>query len=137
MKKLTMLMLLLTSTSAFAAWSELPVTNATGTTVFVDLGKIRNKGMPQVKMQHLINFHQQETNASGHTYKSSKALVEYDCEEEHYRVLAESQYSSAMGKGKVVSFTNDARQWEPVELDTIEETLWETACAKERITRHD
>ncbi len=130
-------MLLLTSTSAFAAWSELPVTNATGATVFTDPGKIRSKGMPKVKMQHLINFHQVETNASGHEYKSSKELVEYDCEEEHYRVLAASQYADNMGKGKVVSFTNNARQWEPVELDTIEETLWETACAKKRITRHD
>jgi len=130
-------MLLLISTSALAAWTELPVTNTNGATVFIDLGKIRNKGMPKVKMQHLVNFHQVETNASGHAYKSAKELMEYDCEEEHYRVLAASQYSGAMGKGKVVDFTNDARQWQPVELDTIEEKLWETACAKARISRHD
>jgi len=137
MKKLTMLMLLLTSTNALAAWSELPVANASGASVYIDPGKLRGKGMPKVKMQHLTNFHQQETNAAGHAYRSAKELVEYDCEEEHYRVLADSQYSGAMGKGKVVSFTNNARQWQPVELDTIQETLWETACAKKRITRHD
>ena len=137
MKKLTIIMLLFMCTNVMAAWSKLEDTHAAGVTVYADIGKIRNKGMPKVKMRHLINFQNKDITNSGHAYLSVKALVEYNCDEEHYRVLASSMHTGPMGTGEVVSFISDAKHWEPVESNTLEETLWKVACDKPSITRHD
>lgn len=137
MEKLTIIMLLLLCTNAKAEWSKIEDTNTLGATIYADLGKIKNKGMSKVRMQHLINFHQKETDTFGRAYLSRKELVEYNCDEEHYRVLAFSLYTSNMGKGRVLNFSSDTKQWYPVELNTLEEALWKAACSKKHITQHD
>lgn len=129
--------MLLMCTDVMAAWTKLEDAHVDGITVYADVGKIRNKGKEKVKMQHIINFQNKETAASGHQYQSRKELVEYDCVEEHYRVLASSLYKDRMGHGKIVSFNSDARQWEPVEFNTLEETLWKIACDAPKISQHD
>lgn len=137
MKKLMIIMLSLLCTDAMAAWTKLDGTHDAGIAVYADIGKIRNKGMIKVKMRHLLNFQNQEINSSGHIYQSRKELVEYDCDKEHYRVLASSEHTSIMGTGKVVGFSSHIKQWQPVESNTLEETLWKVACDKPSITQHD
>jgi len=137
MKKLMLIMLSLLCTDVMAAWTELEGTPDAGVTVYADIGKIRNKGMSRVKMRHLLNFQNKEITGSGKTYLSRKELVEYNCDEEHYRVLAFSLHTGSMGSGKVVSFSSDTKQWQPVESITLEETLWKVACDKQNITQHD
>lgn len=137
MKKLAIVILLLMCTSVMAAWSKLEVTQIAGATVYADVGKIRNKGMSKVKMRHLISFQHKDKTSSGHAYQSVKALVEYNCDEEHYRVLASSMHTGIMGTGEIVSFVSDAKLWEPVESNTLEEVLWKVACDKPHITQHD
>jgi hypothetical protein len=120
-----------------AAWTRLESNLDTKVAVYADIGKIRNKGMSKVKMQHLLNFQNKEITSSGRAYQSKKELAEYDCEEEHYRVIATSEYAGVMGSGKVVSFSNDTKQWQAVEFNTLEETLWKVACDKQSISNHD
>lgn len=137
MKKLTIITLLLVCTNAMAELSEIAGTHTAGVTIYVDLGKIRNKGAEKVKMRHVIDYQNTEFDSDGHAYLSRKELVEYNCEEEHYRVLASSMHTGHMGKGKATGFTSDARQWQPVESETPEETLWKVACDKKEISQHD
>ncbi len=137
MKKITIFILTLMSTSAMAAWTKLENTTDDRVAVYVDIGKIRYKDMSMVKMRHLINYHQEEMTDSGRAYRSRKELVEYDCDKEHYRVLASSEYAGVMGGGKVVGFSSYSRLWQPVEEDTLEEMLWKVACDKKSISQHD
>lgn len=137
MKKLSMLLLLLICTNVMAAWIELKDIHIDGITVYVDIGKIHNRGSNVAKMQHVINYKNKEISSNGVEYLSIKELVEYNCEEEHYRVLASSMHSEPMGEGKVVGFSSDAKHWEPVEFETLEESLWKVACDKSSITHHD
>ncbi|MGB7816855.1 MAG: surface-adhesin E family protein [Methylotenera sp.] len=138
MKKLTIIILSLVCTNVMAAWTKLESTHDARVTVYADIGKIRNRGMmSKVKMRHLLNFQNKEITSSGRAYQSRKELVEYDCDKEHYRVLASSQHTGIMGSGKVVSFTSYTKQWQPVETNTLEEKLWKVACDKQSITQHD
>ncbi len=137
MKKLTILILSLICTNVMAAWTQLESTLDAKVAVYADIGKIKNKGMSKVKMRHLLNFQNKEIATSGRAYQSRKELVEYDCEEEHYRVIATSEHAGVMGSGKVVSFSSDTKQWQAVEFNTLEETLWKVACDKQSITNHD
>lgn len=117
------IMLSLLCTDVMAAWTKLESTHDAGVAVYADIGKIRNKGTNKVKMRHLLNFQNKEITSSGHAYQSRKELVEYDCDNEHYRVLASSQHTGIMGSGKVVSFSSYIKQWQPVETNTLEEIL--------------
>lgn len=120
-----------------ATWTKLEDTHAVGITVYADTSKIRNKDVEKVKMRHLINFQNKVLSKTGRAYLSRKELVEYNCEEEHYRVISSSLHTGPMGSGKVVGYSSDAKQWEPVEFNTLEETLWKTACRKPKIMQHD
>lgn len=137
MKKFAIIILLLMCTDVIAAWSKLEDAQVKGVTVYADIGKIHNKGISKVKMRHMLNFHSKDVANTGRAYQSVKAFVEYNCDEEHYRVLASSMHTGPMGTGKVVRFVSDAKYWEPVESNTLEETLWKLACDKRSITRHD
>lgn len=137
MKKLTVIFLSLVCSNVMAAWTKLEDTHAVGITVYADTGKIRHKGADKVRMRHLVNFQNKVITSTGHAYLSRKELVEYNCEEEHYRVISSSLHSGSMGSGKVVGFSSDAKQWEPVEFNTLEETLWKVACSKPKIMQHD
>ena len=137
MKKITMLMLLFICSDAMAELSKIEGTHAPGVSIYVDLSKIRHRGAEKVKMRHVIDYQNEETDSHGHKYLSRKELVEYHCEEEHFRVLASSMHTAHMAKGKVTDFISDARQWQPVESGTPEETLWKVACDKKSLSQHD
>jgi len=137
MKKITMLILLFICSNAVAELSKIEGMHAAGVSIYVDLNKIRNRGAEKVKMRHVIDYQNEETDSHGHKYLSRKELVEYNCEEEHFRVLASSMHTAHMGKGKATGFTSDAKQWQPVESGTPEESLWKVACDKKSITQHD
>jgi len=137
MRKVTMIILLLATSNAMAGWTKLEDPNAIGFTLYANHGFLSHKGASKVKMQHLINLDTQGRTSNGQTYLSRKELVEYDCDEEHYRVLAYSLFTGAMGRGKIVGFSTFVELWQPVEFNTLEETLWKVACDKPGIMQHD
>ena len=131
------LILLFICNNALAELSKIESTHAAGVSIYVDLNKIRHRGAEKVKMRHVIDYQNEETDHHGHKYLSRKELVEYNCVEEHFRGLASSMHTAHMGKGKTTGFISDARQWQPVESGTPEESLWKVACNKKSITQHD
>jgi hypothetical protein len=67
---------------------------------------------------------------AGDSFLSSKSQHEYDCAEELDRLIAFIRLSGNMGSGTVVFSNSDEQQWEPVQPNSIGETLWTFACAK-------
>lgn len=137
MKKLTILVLSLMSANVMAAWTQLEDSHEAGIVAYADKGKIRNIGLNKVTMPLLLDFQNKEKTSSGLTYQSIKQVVEYDCDEEHYRVHATAIYKDAMGSGKIVSTLGYSQQWQPIEANTLEAVLWGTACNKPRVMKHD
>ena len=61
-------------------------------------------------------------------YFSQKAQVEYDCERRQARGLQLTLHAEHMGEGKVIYSDESAHEWEAVEPDSLQETLWKIAC---------
>ena len=127
MKKLTLLLLLLVSTSVFAEWTKVGGTD--DMTSYADFGTIKRKGN-KVKMWGLHDFKTVQK-FENYRYLSSLTRFEYDCEEETVRHLDFHWYSSNMGQGEiVVSSTNIKNEARSIIPESIDETLFKIACDK-------
>lgn len=137
MKKLTIIILSLLSTNVMAAWTQLEDSHEAGIVAYANKDKIRTVGFNKVTMPHLLDFKNKEKTSAGLAYQSIKQVLEYDCDEEHYRVHATAIYTDLMGKGRIVTSTGYDQQWQPIESNTLEAELWQTACNKQRVMKHD
>ena len=129
MKKLTLLLLLMVSTSVFAEWTEVGQ-SANGMTAYADFGTIKRKGN-KVKMWRLYDFKTVQKSSDGIEYLSEMRRGEYDCEEETIRQLDVHWYSGNMRQSEIVrSITNIKDEAESVMPGSINETLLKVACGK-------
>jgi hypothetical protein len=130
MKKLTLLLLLMISTSVFAEWTEVSSDGA-NMTGYVDLGTIKKKGH-KVKMWSLSDFKTVQISKADNTrYLSSVSHYEYDCEEETGRQLDIYWYSSNMRRGEIVySVPNIKDEAGSIIPDSIGEIDFKIACSK-------
>ncbi len=97
MKRLLVVFVLLLTFSS-SAWAEWVAVGGNDRYIFyVDPNTIRKNGS-MVKMWNLFDHvNAQVDESSGKTYFSMKAQVEYDCQDERTRTLAESYHSGKMG----------------------------------------
>ena len=128
MKKLTLLLLLMVSTSVLAEWTT--VGGGTDLISYIDFGTIKRKDN-KVKMWSLIDLKTVHEFSGGERYLSGMMRSEYDCEEETMRMLDVYYYSENMREGEVVvSNTNITNEATSVRPDSIEETFFKIACDK-------
>ena len=130
LKRLLLITLLVMSGGpVYAEWVELGHTEGVnGFTVYVDLDTIRRKG-ELVKIWALRDYKTIRTGAGG-LFLSGKDQYEYDCAEEHTRVLAFTEFSGNMGSGNLVHSNSVEGKWEPVIPGSIDQGLWKIACGK-------
>jgi len=121
-----MILLLLSSSPAFAEWVRL--TEDEVMTVHFDPDTIRRKGN-MVKIWLLYDYKTALTQGRDAIF-SAKMQSEYDCTEELVRTIAISQYAGNMGKGKVVTINSADGQWSPVVPGSIGQREWKLACVK-------
>jgi hypothetical protein len=122
-------LILLCSGPACAEWMRLTSSEDTGdTTLYGDPETNRRKG-DLVKAWFLIDEKTKRT-VAGQSHLSSKHLYEFDCAEERMRLLAVSNFSDNMGRGKVVFSNSDEQKWEPVQPGSVGQGLWGLACGK-------
>lgn len=122
-------LLVLNSGPAYAEWVAIGATDD-GMTTYADPSTIRRTG-DLVKMWALYDFKTIRT-VEGKSYLSYKVQREYDCAEERIRYLAFTFFLGNMGSGEVVPTTADEQQKsEPVQPDSIGQTLLKAACAKQ------
>jgi hypothetical protein len=125
MKKLIFvsLMAMLTG-SAWAEWVWYSGSNEAS--VFYDPATIRKDGnMRRVwELQNLVQ--QDEVGAM-----SSRALKEYDCKQERYRILDISEHSGPMAGGKVLTNGIGDGRWRGIAPDTLVAVILKIVCAKQ------
>lgn len=105
--RLLITLLLMSSVSAYAEWVEIVKTDKF--TEYKDPETIRRKGN-LVKVWQLRDFNTIQGYA-GKSYLSLKMLLENDCTEEQFRILAQFAYSGRMGDGEIVSSVTSPSEW--------------------------
>jgi hypothetical protein len=118
------LLLVLTTSSAVAEWSQ--VARSVEATIFYDRDSLRKSGS-MVKMWTLTNFTSTEV-IEGKSHRSAKSHYEYDCAEERYRLLATIFYELPGGNGKVTASEASLGPWYPVAPQSMAQRLWKVAC---------
>jgi hypothetical protein len=130
-------LLILSSGPVYAEW--VPVDGnveegLTPYTVYVDLDTIRRDGNV-VKLWALMDFKTIQTDP-GPSHLSVKSQREFNCTDEHVRLLALTAFSGNMGNGNAVySYSDSKDQGIAVEPDSVAHRLWKFACGKDGMVR--
>ena len=99
-------------------------------TVYVDLDSIRRNG-DVVKLWALMDFKTIQTEPTP-SHLSVKSQREFNCTDEHVRLLALTAFSGHMGKGNAVySYSDSKDQGIAIESDSVAQRLWKFACGKD------
>ena len=123
MKKIAIVLFLLSS-PAWAGWKSVGEDDTA--TTYADTASIVKKANTAT-MWTLIDYKAfQRMVETG--YFSHKTEVEYDCAEPRMRGLSLFLRAEKMGEGKVVYDDTSPHEWEPVNPDTMNETLRKVAC---------
>jgi hypothetical protein len=103
-------------------------------TVYVDLDTIRRDGNV-VKLWALMDFKTIQTDP-GPSHLSVKSQREFNCTDEHVRLLTLTAFSGNMGNGNAVySYSDSKDQGIAVEPDSVAHRLWKFACGKDGMVR--
>jgi hypothetical protein len=121
-------LLVLSSGPAYAEW-VLVHKGKDGMTVYVNPDTIRRK-VEMATMWVLFDYKTAETTVDNQSYLSTKGKDEYDCDGERGRTLTFTDFSDHMGNGKVVYSDSSEGKWQPVQPNSIGQTLWKVACSK-------
>ena len=115
---------------AHAGWVAVETRSQTpsGQTVYYDPSTIRQDG-------HLATLWQLADitwldGAPPPQFLSAKTHKQFDCPRLRFRVLEIVEYSRPMATGKSRSGYIENGNWQPVEYQTVNQALWETACKK-------
>ena len=129
MKKLLLaLTLMLISTHTMAEWTTIAESDDDGGyVVYADKDTARKSG-DRVRMWILLDY-KTEQKASGVNFLSKTIRRDYDCKGEHLRTLAFKLFSWNMEQGRLVRSYNQPRNWEVVQPESMDETVWKAACS--------
>ncbi len=130
MKKLLFAVMISTCSVAWAEWEQLSISGDFEFSIYVDNAP-RKKNGSIVKMWELRDFSSVQTNSSGDKFKSAKILYAYDCKEDAVAIISGTQYTGAVGSGKVIwsaTFPEKALNWEPKIPGSLGEIKWKIAC---------
>lgn len=109
----------------YADWVE--VSSSDEYTAYVEI-KSLSKLKDIVSMSSLYDFQKpQELNKS--SFLSLKHIREYDCNQNRQRVIYSEFYNLNMGKGDLLGKTSKLYSWRDNGPNTIDEHLWQVACA--------
>ena len=128
-KVILMILLVVASSNAVAEWVKVTSISDSGLTVYADPTTISKSG-DTVAMSSMYDFKAAQMEEGFEPYVSARFQVEYDCKEKQKRVIEFNNYSKNMGNGEVVFSYNDTDKWTPVELNSVSEPLWKSACGK-------
>ncbi|GDX85628.1 hypothetical protein LBMAG43_16700 [Methylococcaceae bacterium] len=132
MKKILLMLLLLTSTNSFAEWTEVAKTQAHSYTTYIDFKSIRSNGS-KVRLWDLYDYNRAKKLHSGSKeyYLSALSHHEYDCVKQTIRELDLFRYSKNMRDGVMVySKQNINSEPESILPSSIHEGLLKLACEK-------
>ena len=129
MKKLFLLLLIVTSTTASADWEKIKRPTETATEKFIDTKTIRQTG-PMNTMRRVWELSNLATRSSSKVL-SIKALMEYDCKDRRTRVIDEITFSEHGAQGDNLTATgNDGKPglWTGLSKGSISEIIFNRVC---------
>ena len=122
-------LLVLSSGPVYGEWVPVAGNVERRVTAYVDPETIYLKGY-LVTVWTLIDWKTRQTE-TGDSYLSSKEQIQFDCAQEHVRLLAFSLFSGNMGNGNVVHTDSYETKWEPIQPRSINRDIWKFACPKQ------
>ena len=131
--------LFLSSGPAYAAWVAVEKNYLLPglQTLYVDPATIRREGN-LVAVWQLVDFKWMQGSARGPArFLSTKTHKQFDCTEKRLRLLAFTEFLRPMGTGISADGYVDKDKWLPVELESINQALWEVACGRSDRTAID
>ena len=123
--------LLLSIGTANAAWTR--VAQTSDAVVYAEVNTLKRVGHIATLWQlHDLKTARQTliTMSAGQAYLSTKVLQEFDCPAAKVRTLSFAAHRGAMSSGDAVLSDQDATPWASVFPGSVEETLFNIACAK-------
>jgi hypothetical protein len=132
MKQLTLVLLFLTTASAWAEWTRIGEVKIQGGrfTVYVDAATISRTGR-FAKMWGMYDFNAPKLLTGKGEYRSIKFQNEFDCSQGRFRVLSLSWYAANMGGGELISSANTGSQWMLASSGSSDKGLLQAACNQE------
>jgi hypothetical protein len=127
-KAILMLLLLVTSSSAVAAWVKVG-SNET-VTIYAHPNTIRKTTVNKVKMWSLYDYNTAQEPTGSRPYMSMKFQDEYNCKEEQSRILYTITHSENMGGGRSLYGRKHDMVWTPISPGSIFHNLWKFACGQ-------
>ena len=127
-KAVLMLLLAVSSGNAAAAWVKIGGSASGGFNFYVDPGSIATSGNT-VKLWWVSDFTNVQT-AGGKRFVSTKTQAEYNCATKQLRSVYFSRHSGSMGGGDTVHFQSVPDNWTAVASGSVDEIMWNLACAK-------
>jgi hypothetical protein len=129
MRRLTLLLLLLISTTVLAEWTEFGGNTDFDLTSYIDFETIKRKDN-KVWMWSLFDYKTVQK-FKNYRYLSQVSRMEYDCEEETKRILDFYWYSENMRSGEVVySETSIESEEESIIPVSLAKDIFEIVCNK-------
>lgn len=126
-------LLALSSRPVYAEWVSVDgkfEEGSTPYTIYVDPDTIRRNG-DLVKLWALMDFKTIQTEPSP-SHLSVKSQREFNCADEHVRLLRLTAFSGHMGNGNAVySYSDSKDQGIAIEQDSVAHRLWKFACGKD------
>ena len=111
---------------AMPVWAEWTKTGESMSTVFyADLDTIRKDGQ-LVQVFEVQSFKKRDKTGA----RSARALSEWDCKGERYRILSISTYSKPMAHGKTISSVNAPGSWDSIDSDTADKLMLDLLCSR-------
>ena len=132
-KRLTFLLLLMTSSVACAEWEQTPHKGEETSTHYHDKSTIKGTSSV-VKMTTMIDYSVAKNLKSGNQYASVKRVDGYDCRYGTSAPITVSYFSGSVSTGELVyayTVKNSDLEWEPVAASALIEKHWKIACGKD------
>lgn len=126
MKKLILIFMAVTSSSAMAEWVHMD--SSQGINFYYESSSVRKIGKIS-KIWGLVDLTEPKESPFG-PFLSAKTLFEFNCSELSHRTVHSIVFSSKMGSGQPVSNDTPSDPWTPVSPGSIAEGMMKAACRK-------
>lgn len=122
-----MVALLLSTSFAHAEWVS--VVRGDRAEFFFDPTTVKRKGQ-QREVWSMVNYRQPEMNAAGQLYRSTRTLLQFDCESKMARGIHSAFFKGSMLRGDMITEMGTLPEWEPVPPGTAIRDIFERVCPK-------
>jgi hypothetical protein len=125
MKQFLACVLLLSATTAHADWSS--VSRHNNGEFFIDRATIKIKG-GQREVWSMMNYSNPQLSSGGQVYRSTKALLQVECETRYARAIHMSFFTQMGLRGNEFGKMGSLPPWEKVPQDSAMREILELVC---------